>query len=89
MQALYNHPSVGTPLKFVLVRMDIMKRQPLEMPHYDGERSDLLNSFCSYQQSLNPASDANPGHWDMALYVSGYVSTASIVNVPNRKLRGR
>lgn len=75
MQALYNHPSVGTPLKIVLVRMDIMKRQPLEMPHYDGERSDLLNSFCSYQQSLNPASDANPDHWDMALYVSGYVST--------------
>lgn len=48
-----------------------MKRQAKEMPHYDGERSKLLDSFCSFQQKRNPVGETNPEHWDMALYVSG------------------
>lgn len=71
VQALYRHPSLGTTLELVLVRMDIMKKQPPKMPHYQGERSKLLDSFCAYQEKLNPAGDDNPGHWDMGLYVSG------------------
>ncbi|KAJ8935149.1 hypothetical protein NQ314_012967, partial [Rhamnusium bicolor] len=71
VQALYHHPSLGTTLELVLVRLDIMKRQPSSMPHYEGERGKLLDSFCSYQQNLNPSGDSNPEHWDMALYVSG------------------
>lgn len=71
VQALYHHPSLGTSLELVLVRLDIMKTQPTNMPHYDGERSKLLDSFCAYQNSINPLGDDNPDHWDMALYVSG------------------
>ncbi|XP_066143129.1 A disintegrin and metalloproteinase with thrombospondin motifs adt-1-like [Euwallacea fornicatus] len=71
VQALYHHPSLGTTLELVLVRLDIIKKQPREMPHYNGERSKLLDSFCQYQSSLNPSNDGNPEHWDMALYVSG------------------
>lgn len=71
VQALYHHPSLGTNLELVLVRMDLMKSQPYNMPHYEGERSKLLDSFCAYQERNNPAGDSNPHHWDMALYVSG------------------
>lgn len=71
VQALYHHPSLGASLELVLVRLDIMKSQPSKMPHYDGERSKLLDSFCAYQNSINPPGDDNPDHWDMALYVSG------------------
>ncbi|KAJ8925540.1 hypothetical protein NQ315_009380 [Exocentrus adspersus] len=71
IQALYHHPSLGTMLELVLVRLDIMKQQPTAMPHYNGERGKLLDSFCSYQQKINPSDDSNPDHWDMALYVSG------------------
>lgn len=71
IQALYHHPSLGTTLQLVLVRLDIMKQQPSAMPHYDGERSKLLDSFCDYQKGLNPGTDEDPDHWDMALYVSG------------------
>ncbi|XP_044735482.1 A disintegrin and metalloproteinase with thrombospondin motifs adt-1-like, partial [Chrysoperla carnea] len=71
VQALYHHPSLGASIDLVIVRMDIMKTQPNDLPHYDGERSKLLNSFCDYQKSINPSGDADPHHWDMALYVSG------------------
>lgn len=43
------------------------------MYHYNGERSQLLDSFCAYQERNNPKDDNDPDHWDMALYVSGYV----------------
>lgn len=68
---MYHHPSLGTMLELVLVRLDIMKQQPSAMPHYNGERGKLLDSFCAYQKNINPPDDSNPDHWDMALYVSG------------------
>nr|CAH7759323.1 unnamed protein product [Callosobruchus chinensis] len=51
--------------------LDIMKVQPKDLPHHDGERAKLLDSFCAYQEDLNPESDRDPNHWDMALYLSG------------------
>ncbi|XP_057670635.1 A disintegrin and metalloproteinase with thrombospondin motifs adt-2-like [Diorhabda carinulata] len=71
VQALYHHPSLGTSLELALVRLDIMKSQPSNMQHYDGERDKLLDSFCAYQEKLNPRGDGNPEHWDMGIYVSG------------------
>lgn len=71
VQALYHHPSLGTTLDINLVRLDIMKRQPNGLPHYEGERSQLLDAFCKYQNDINPDNDSNPNHWDMALYISG------------------
>ncbi|KAL3288423.1 hypothetical protein HHI36_002869, partial [Cryptolaemus montrouzieri] len=71
VQALYHQPSLGTSLQIVLVRLDIMSRQPSKMYHHNGERSKLLDSFCEYQESLNTDSDSDPDHWDMALYISG------------------
>lgn len=70
VQALYYHPSLGEPIDIVLVHMEIMKQQPKDLPTYNGERSDLLDSFCAYQTARNKR-DGEEGHWDMALYVSG------------------
>lgn len=70
VQALYYHPSLGEPIDLILVYMEIMKQQPKELPTFDGERSDLLDSFCLYQNARNTR-DGRKGHWDMALYVSG------------------
>lgn len=47
-----------------------MKDQPFSLPHAYGERNALIDNFCQYQSKLNPEGDINPGHWDMAVYVS-------------------
>ncbi|XP_049284975.1 A disintegrin and metalloproteinase with thrombospondin motifs adt-2-like [Anopheles funestus] len=65
IQALYHHPSLGQGIDIALVYLELMRTQPSAMPHYNGERNLLLDSFCSYQDSLNR------GRWDMALYLSG------------------
>ncbi|XP_052864441.1 A disintegrin and metalloproteinase with thrombospondin motifs adt-2-like [Anopheles cruzii] len=65
IQALYQHPSLGIGIDVVLVYLEVMHSQPAAMPHYNGERSLLLDSFCTYQNTLNR------GRWDMALYLTG------------------
>lgn len=70
VQALYYHKSLGEPVDIILVYMEIMKKQPNDLPTFDGERSDLLDSFCLYQKNRNKP-DGVEDHWDMALYVSG------------------
>nr|XP_029709746.1 A disintegrin and metalloproteinase with thrombospondin motifs adt-2-like [Aedes albopictus] len=71
IQALYHHPSLGTPVDITVVYLEIMKRQPDDMPHHRGERESLLDSFCLYQNKLNKGDDSDANHWDLALYVSG------------------
>ena len=71
VQALYHHPSLGAKIDIALVRLELMRRQPTDLPHYDGERGDLLESFCKYSQRHNSKEDDDPYHWDMGLYVSG------------------
>ena len=38
---------------------------------WQGDREPLLDSFCEYQEQINPRSDSEPAHWDVALLVSG------------------
>ncbi|CAG5100413.1 Similar to adt-1: A disintegrin and metalloproteinase with thrombospondin motifs adt-1 (Caenorhabditis elegans) [Cotesia congregata] len=71
VQALFYHPSLGRRINIVLVRLDMMKHQPADLPHYNGERLKLLNSFCNYTAAKNPKNDDDPNHWDIGLYVSG------------------
>ncbi|XP_008553570.1 A disintegrin and metalloproteinase with thrombospondin motifs adt-2 [Microplitis demolitor] len=71
VQALFYHPSLGTRINIVLIRLDMMKHQPNDLPHYNGERLKLLNSFCNYTAAKNPKDDSDPNHWDIGLYVSG------------------
>ena len=37
----------------------------------DGEVT--LENFCEYQQTVNPAGDDNPLHYDYAILITGYV----------------
>ncbi|XP_029172858.1 A disintegrin and metalloproteinase with thrombospondin motifs adt-2-like [Nylanderia fulva] len=71
VQALYRHPSLGVPIDISLIRLDVIQRQPFDLPHFGGERGGLLDSFCHYASARNPAEDDDPRHWDMALYVTG------------------
>ncbi|XP_039277211.1 A disintegrin and metalloproteinase with thrombospondin motifs adt-2 isoform X1 [Nilaparvata lugens] len=71
VQALYHHPSLGLPLDIALVRLEVFKVQPTDLPHYYGEREALLDSFCAYNAKHNPPSDEDQSHWDIGLYVSG------------------
>ena len=38
---------------------------------WQGDREPLLDSFCEYQEQINPRADSEPAHWDVALLVSG------------------
>lgn len=70
IQAVYHHPSLGTAIDISLVRLDIMQVQPRDLPHHDGDRGRLLDSFCNYATKKNPP-EFHPNHWDIGLYVSG------------------
>ncbi|CAB3373818.1 Hypothetical predicted protein [Cloeon dipterum] len=71
IQALYLHPSLGRTVQLSIVRLDLFASQPSDLPHYGGERGQLLDSFCLWNEKHNPKGDSDPGHWDMGLYVSG------------------
>lgn len=71
VQAVYHHPSLGITIDISLVRLEIMQKQPHDLPHHDGERGKLLDSFCTYSMKKNPPDEFHPNHWDMGLYVSG------------------
>nr|XP_003707422.2 PREDICTED: A disintegrin and metalloproteinase with thrombospondin motifs 2 [Megachile rotundata] len=70
VQAIYHHPSLGANIDISLVHLEIMQQQPRDLPHHDGERGQLLDSFCNYAMKKNP-DEYYPNHWDMGLYVSG------------------
>ncbi|XP_076637483.1 ADAMTS metallopeptidase stall [Colletes latitarsis] len=71
VQAIYHHPTLGVIIDISLVRLEIMVKQPRDLPHFDGDRSNLLNSFCNYAKKRNPPNEYYPNHWDMGLYISG------------------
>ncbi|RVE49347.1 hypothetical protein evm_005962 [Chilo suppressalis] len=70
VQALYQHPSLGTRIQLSLVRLTLLRTQPQSLPAH-AERGRLLDAFCAYQRSLNIEDDDDPQHWDMALLLSG------------------
>ncbi|XP_043241463.1 A disintegrin and metalloproteinase with thrombospondin motifs adt-2-like [Amphibalanus amphitrite] len=68
IQALYYLPSLGTKVDISINYLEIMETQ--QISHYDGERAQLLTSFCRYNAGRNKKA---PGKntWDMGLYLSG------------------
>ncbi|XP_037087623.1 A disintegrin and metalloproteinase with thrombospondin motifs adt-2-like, partial [Pollicipes pollicipes] len=68
IQALYYLPSLGTKVDISINYLEIMETQ--QMSHYDGERSQLLTSFCRYNARTNEKA-AGRNSWDMGLYLSG------------------
>ena len=43
----------------------------------DGDAT--LENFCTYQQTVNPADDDNPLHFDYAILITGYVTIYNIM----------
>ena len=41
---------------------------------------DTLNTFCAYQQTVNPSGDDNPLHFDYAILITGYEYNIIIVD---------
>ena len=53
-----------------MIYVEIQKSQKFES--HEGRRDDLLDSFCSYSNDLNPEDDeSDPRHWDIGILVTG------------------
>ena len=47
IQALYHYPSLGRVVDLSIVRLELQTTSQFD--NFDGERNDLLTSFCEYQ----------------------------------------
>lgn len=74
-QALFRLPSLGPRnLEFRLKKLEVHLRPPLELVSFNGQQLKILESFCTYQASLNnPNPDAAnyAPSWDLAVYLTG------------------
>ncbi|XP_012221049.1 A disintegrin and metalloproteinase with thrombospondin motifs adt-2-like [Linepithema humile] len=71
IQALFHHPSLGVSIDISLVYLEIMDKQPSNLPVYGGDDEKLFYSFCNYTETRNPPNDNDPNHWDVGLYLTG------------------
>ena len=70
IQALYHYPSLGRTVDFTIVRLELQNSAQFDDAR--GERNELLTSFCKYQGGdVYIEGDDDPGHWDIALLMSG------------------
>ncbi|KAF0291775.1 A disintegrin and metalloproteinase with thrombospondin motifs 7 [Amphibalanus amphitrite] len=70
MELLYEDPSLGRSVRFVLKRLELLETSPQEFQQ-ERDINAFLTSFCRWQQRENPASDADPLHWDHAVLLTG------------------
>jgi hypothetical protein len=70
IQAIYYQKSLEQKLHISLVKIEIQKSS--EFSQFNGNRDELLKSFCEYQAKMNIESDSDPSHWDMALLLTGF-----------------
>nr|XP_012216562.1 PREDICTED: A disintegrin and metalloproteinase with thrombospondin motifs 7-like [Linepithema humile] len=71
IQAIFHHPSLGVSIDISLKRLEIMEKQPINLPVVDSDYKKLLNTFCNYARMYNPLRDNDPRHWDIGLYLTG------------------
>ncbi len=69
IQTYYHEDSLGREIDILITHLELMDKD--EFPTHDGLRNELLTSFCEYQGSKNPDSDAENGHYDVGIFVSG------------------
>jgi Reprolysin (M12B) family zinc metalloprotease len=70
VQLLYNHPSLGKKINFVLKRLEILHSDPMDLQR-SSDIDIYLNSFCQWQRKLNPVSDSDILHFDHAVILTG------------------
>ncbi|XP_015977465.2 A disintegrin and metalloproteinase with thrombospondin motifs 12 isoform X1 [Rousettus aegyptiacus] len=66
---LFHSPSIGNAIHIVVVRLILLEEeeQGLKIVHH-AEKT--LSSFCKWQKSINPKSDLNPAHHDVAVLLT-------------------
>ncbi|XP_027461294.2 A disintegrin and metalloproteinase with thrombospondin motifs 12 isoform X3 [Zalophus californianus] len=66
---LFHNPSIGNAIHIVVVRLILLEEeeQGLKIVHH-AEKT--LSSFCKWQKSINPKSDLNPAHHDVAVLLT-------------------
>ncbi|CAJ0583076.1 unnamed protein product, partial [Mesorhabditis spiculigera] len=75
IDVLYSQRSLQPRVNIKVVRYELMKIVPAMLSkriHRVGDVDKLLDSFCAYQNLINPPDDRDPRHWDHALLFSGY-----------------
>ncbi|KAM9096306.1 A disintegrin and metalloproteinase with thrombospondin motifs 12 [Sarcophilus harrisii] len=66
---LFHNPSIGNAIHIVVVRLILLEEeeQGLKIVHHADK---TLASFCKWQKSINPKSDLNPAHHDVAVLLT-------------------
>ncbi|CAO2592335.1 A disintegrin and metalloproteinase with thrombospondin motifs 12, partial [Lemmus lemmus] len=66
---LFHNPSIGNAVHIIVVRLILLEEeeQGLKIVHH-AEKT--LSSFCKWQKSINPKSDLNPVHHDVAVLIT-------------------
>nr|XP_033789093.1 A disintegrin and metalloproteinase with thrombospondin motifs 12 isoform X2 [Geotrypetes seraphini] len=66
---LFHDPSIGNAIHIMLVRLILLEEeeQGLKIVHHADH---TLASFCKWQKSINPKSDAHPVHHDVAVLLT-------------------
>ncbi|XP_075266771.1 A disintegrin and metalloproteinase with thrombospondin motifs 12 isoform X3 [Opisthocomus hoazin] len=66
---LFHDPSIGNAIHIVLVRLILFEEeeQGLKIVHHADK---TLASFCKWQKSVNPKSEVNPAHHDVAVLLT-------------------
>ncbi|KAH0627867.1 hypothetical protein JD844_008401 [Phrynosoma platyrhinos] len=68
---LFHDPSIGNAIHIVLVRLILLEEeeQGLKIVHHADK---TLASFCKWQKSINPKTDNNPLHHDVAVLLTSF-----------------
>ncbi|XP_065367757.1 A disintegrin and metalloproteinase with thrombospondin motifs 16 [Calliphora vicina] len=69
VQLLYNHPSLGKRVNFVLKRLEILEKDPPELRR-SSDIDIYLSNFCKWQNDLNP-SEHTGLRFDHAVILTG------------------
>jgi thrombospondin motif-containing protein 12 len=72
---LFTRSTIEPKVRLKITHFEILKTMPMPLTrtyHNSGDVNKMLNSFCTYQSSINPKNDDNPKHWDHALLLTGY-----------------
>ncbi|XP_054289073.1 A disintegrin and metalloproteinase with thrombospondin motifs 7-like [Macrosteles quadrilineatus] len=70
VSALYQEPTIGNSVNIVVVRIVLIEDDASEGLNITIHADHALNSFCSWQQKINPASESDPQHHDVAILVT-------------------
>ncbi|XP_067204166.1 A disintegrin and metalloproteinase with thrombospondin motifs adt-2-like isoform X2 [Linepithema humile] len=71
VQAMFHHPSLGVSIDISLVHLEILDKQPSNLPVFDGNSDKLREAFCKFAKTRNPSDKNDPHHWDIGLYLTG------------------